>query len=187
MFLGELDGKSEICDFDASVLSDEDVIALEIPMDLFVFMKSLESLQYFLHDIGRDPFWDLLDVLVDDLGEAATVHVLDEHEQTIHVVVGSLVVYDILVGAHRHHGRLDLYLVQDVLFRNLHHPHRPAVVLVLPVEGLVHRAHGPLAQLLGKSVVLVGIVGQEVNPLNMFVELAVSEKVAVRGFILLLF
>ena len=155
-------------------------------MYLLVLVKDLEPLQYFLHDIRANPFRDLLDVLVNDICERASVHVLDQHKQAVHVVVGSLVVDDVLVGAHGHDCGLDLDLMQDLLLRHLHHADCPALVGVLSAEGLVNGAHGAFAQLLGEAVDLVGVLRQKVDLLDLLVELAVGQEGVVRDFLVLL-
>lgn len=155
-------------------------------MYLFVLMKHLQALQNFLHDIRANPLRDLLDVLVDDVGERSSVHVLDQHEETVHVVVRGLVVDDVPVGAHRHHCSLDLYLMQDLLFRDLHDPDCPALIRVLSAECLVNGAHRALAELFGKAIDLIGILWQKVDLLDLLVELTITQEGIIRDLFLLL-
>jgi hypothetical protein len=144
-------------------------------MDLLMLMEHLQPKEDLSHDIGSHSLRYFLHILIDDVGQCAAVHVLDEHEEAIHVVVGGVVVDDVLVGAHRHDSGLDFDLVQDLLFGDFHHADCPAFVGELAVEGLVDRAHGALAELLGETVELIGIVRQEGDSLDLLVELGVSQ------------
>ena len=153
-------------------------------MYLLVVVKGLQPLQDLLHDVGADLLGDLLQVLVDDVGECSPVHELDEHEEAVHVVVRRVVVYDVLIRAHGHHCGLYLYLVQDLLLRHLHHSHCPLLLRVLTVEGMVDCAHRALAELLGEAIELVGVVGEEVYAFDLLVEFVVGEE-GVVGYLLL--
>lgn len=186
LLLGQLDGKAKICDLNGPILRNKDVIALEIPVYLLVFMEHLQPLQNFLHDVRTNPLGDLLDVLVNDVGERSSVHILDQHEETVHVVVRGLVVDDVPICAHRHHCCLDLNLMQDLLLGDLHHADCPALVGILPAEGLVNGAHRAFAELLGETVDLVGIFRQKVDLFDLLVELIVSQEGVIRDLFLLL-
>lgn len=97
-----------------------------------------------------------------------------------------MVVDDVRIAAHGHDSSLHLDLLQDVLLGHLHDPDCPALVAVLPVEGLVDRAHGPLAQLLGEPVALVGVLGLKRDFGHLLVELYIGQQ-GVVGDLLSLF
>jgi hypothetical protein len=111
LFLGELDGKSEISNLNIALLINKNIVTLKIPMNLFFVMEEIKSLQDLAHDIRRDILRNPFGIPIDNVGEGAAVHELDQHEEAVHVIVGAYVVYDVLVRAHRHHCRLDLYLL----------------------------------------------------------------------------
>lgn len=153
-------------------------------MDLFVLMQRLEAEQDLSHDEGANPFWYLFEVLINDISKCSSVHVLDKHEEAVHVVVGGVVVDDVGVGAHAHHSSLDLDLVQNVLLWHLHHSHCPSLIGILSVKGLIDGAHGSLAELLGKAIKFIGVIRQEYNLLDLLVELAVCEQRIIGNFLL---
>jgi hypothetical protein len=97
-----------------------------------------------------------------------------------------MIVYDVLVGTHRHHCCLDLNLVQNVLLRHLHHPHGPTLIRILTIEGLVDGTHGSLSQLFRETIEFVGVVGQKMDFLYLLIELLVSHQCVVRDFVFLL-
>ena len=66
--------------------------------------------------------------------------------------------------------------MQNLLLGYFHHPHRPYLVWVLSVESLIHCAHGSLAQLLGETVGLIGVVRQEHYFFYVAVELIISQQ-----------
>lgn len=114
-------------------------------MDLLVLVECLEAEQYLSHDERAHPLWDLFEVLVDDISERSSVHILDKHEKAVHIVIGGVVVDDVGVGAHAHHSSLDLDLMQNILLWHLHHSDSPCLIGILPIEGLIDGAHGSLA------------------------------------------
>ena len=145
-------------------------------------MQFFEPKHDFPHDVGRYPFWYLFHILVDDFSEASSVHELNKHEKTIHVVVRGMVVYDILVSTHRHHSSLDLDFVQDFLLRNFHDPDCPALVGIFTVKSLIYCTHSTFSQLFCKAIHLVRVVRQKLHSLYLFVELSVTQKSVVRNF-----
>ena len=153
-------------------------------MDLLVLVKRLEAEENLSHDEGAYPLWDLFEVLVDDISQCSSIHVLDKHEEAVHVVVGGVVVDDVGVGAHAHHSSLDLDLMQDVLLRHLHDSDGPNLIGILPVEGLINGAHGSFAELLGEAIELIGVIRQEYDPLDLFIELAIGEQRIIGNFLL---
>lgn len=155
-------------------------------MYLFMLMQHLQPQEYLPHDIGSDSFRNLLHILIDDIGECSSIHVLNQHEETVHVVVGGVVVDDVLIGAHRHHCSLDLDLMQYLLLRHLHHPHRPAFIRQLAVKCLVDRTHRTLTQLLGEPVDLVRVIRQKDDTFDLLIELRISEKSVIGNLLLLL-
>lgn len=153
-------------------------------MDLLVLMERLEAEQDLSHNERANPLWDLFEVLVNDISECSSVHVLDKHEETVHVVVRGVVVDDVGVGAHAHHSSLDLDLMQDFLLRHFHHPHSPSLIGILSVEGLIDGAHGSLSELFGKAIELIGVIRQEYNLLDLLIELAIGKQRIIGNFLL---
>lgn len=181
-----MDSKTKICDLNRAILRNKDVVTLEIPVYLLVLMKNLQPLQNFLHDKGANSFRDLLDVLINDIRERSSIHVLNQHEKTVHVVVRSLVIDDVLIGAHGHDSCFNLDLMQDLLFRHFHHTYCPTFIGVLSAEGLVNGAHSAFAELLGETVDLIGVFRQKVYLFDLLVKLTISQKGVIRDFLLLL-
>ena len=66
-------------------------------MDLSSGMKGSQTDQYLLEDEGDYLFGNSFNILEDEIGETAFVHVFDEHEQQAFVVVGKIVV-DYVIG-----------------------------------------------------------------------------------------
>lgn len=95
-----------------------------------------------------------------------------------------MVVYDVFIGTHGHDCGLNLDLMQNILFWHLHHSHCPAFLSVLTVEGVVDRAHRPLAELLGETVQLIRVVRQEVYSFDLLIEFVVGEESVVGYFLL---
>lgn len=77
---GELECVSKVADLDVSLLTDEDVVAFEIAVDLPPAMDGPQALEYFPDDVGDDSFVDAFPVALDELVERAPLHILDEHE-----------------------------------------------------------------------------------------------------------
>ncbi len=149
-------------------------------------MDEIESEEDLLHDVGGDVFGYFFGVAVDDVSQGASVHELDEHEETVHVVVGGDVVDDVPVGAHGHDCSLNLYLVQHLLVRHLHHSHRHALLLVLSVVRLVHCAHRPLTQLFRKSVYFIRVARNETNFRHFLLEIVIRHQFVLRKLFLFL-
>ena len=97
-----------------------------------------------------------------------------------------MIVDDVLVGAHRHHGGLDFYLVENLLLGDLHYSHGPALIRVLTIESLINGTHGAFTELLRESVILVGVVRQEVDFFDLLIEVIIGEEGVLRNFFLLL-
>jgi hypothetical protein len=74
--------------------------------------------------------------------------------------------------------------VQNLLFRHLHHSHCPYLVRFLPVESLIDRAHGSLAQLLSEPIELVRIVRQKLYLLDLLIEIIISTESIFRNLLL---
>ena len=89
-------------------------------MNLFLFVKGLESKEHLLDDIGDDGFRNLLGVMVDEIGEGSCIHELYEHEEWLPEIVGEIVIYQIFLTAHPHDCDLDLDLIQDFLISYLY-------------------------------------------------------------------
>lgn len=64
--------------------------------------------------------------------------------------------------------------MQDLLFWHLHDPDCPALIGVLPAEGLIDGAHRAFSELLGETVYLIGIFWQKVDLLDLLVELTIT-------------
>lgn len=64
-------------------------------MDLFAFMDLLKPFEDALHDEGNDVLGDGFVVAFNEHGETSCVHVLDEHEQRLSIVVGEMILHDI--------------------------------------------------------------------------------------------
>lgn len=152
-------------------------------MDLLVFVQGIQTQKDLAHDERGDILGDVAHVLVDDFGEAASVHELDEHEQAVHVVVAGVVVDNVGVRTHGHDSSFDLDLVEDVLLGDLHDSDGPALVGVLAVEGLVDRAHGALAELLGEPIQLVGVFRLELDLGYLFIEIGIGYQRVLRDFL----
>lgn len=76
--------------------------------------------------------------------------------------------------------------MQDLLFWHLHDPDCPALIRVLPAEGLIDGAHRAFSELLGETVDLIGILWQKVDFLDLLVELTITQEGIIRDILLLL-
>lgn len=76
--------------------------------------------------------------------------------------------------------------MQDLLFWHLHDPDCPALIRVLPAEGLIDGAHRAFSELLGETVDLIGILWQKVDLLDLLVELTITQEGIIRDILLLL-
>lgn len=52
-----------------------------------MIVKSFESLQDLFHNIGAYFFGYFFKILIDDIGECASIHKFDKHKEAVHVVV----------------------------------------------------------------------------------------------------
>lgn len=95
-----------------------------------------------------------------------------------------MVVHNVGVGAHRHNRRLNFDLMENVLFRDLHHSYCPTLIAVFTIECLVHCAHCSFAQLFGKSVGFIRVFWLELNLGDLLVEFGIRKQGIVRNFLL---
>ena len=95
VFLSELEGESEVSYFDVSLLVDEDVVAFEVSVELFLSVDGGESCEYLFEDVGDNFFFYVFFVEFDEASEGSSVHVLDEHEDGVLEVVGEVVADDV--------------------------------------------------------------------------------------------
>lgn len=81
-----MESVSEIADLDFALVVDEDVIALEIPMDLPPAVDAPQAFQDLIHQVPDDSlgyFLPLIKAMLDEPRERPTIHILHEHEQTV--------------------------------------------------------------------------------------------------------
>lgn len=104
--LGELEGVPEVADLDVSPEVDEDVIALDVPVDLSPLVDGLEPLHYLPDNVGDDVLFLYPFEVLQHFVEAAVLHELYEHEQGFLEGVGKVVLDDVLRLAQLHHRDL---------------------------------------------------------------------------------
>lgn len=120
-------------------------------------MDKVKPLEDLPHDKSRYILGYILGIPINYISQTATIHVLDQHEQAIHVVIRLQIVDDVFICTHGHDCGLYFYLVEHLFVGDLHHSDCHALVRSFPVVCLVDSAHGALAELLGKTIDFVRV------------------------------
>ncbi len=149
-------------------------------------MNKIQPLENLSHDISRDFFRYFLRVSINNISQWSSIHELNQHEKTIHVVIWANVIYDVFVGAHGHNCGLNLYLLEHLFVWNFHDSDGYTFGWMLSVVGFINRAHSTLPQLFSKSIDFIGITGNEVYFLYLFLEIIVCHKVILWNLVFLL-
>jgi hypothetical protein len=115
-------------------------------------MDGFESFEEFPEDVGDDAFIYALAVVADEVVERSVLHVLNEHEEGVLVIVGEVVSDYVLALADCHNCDFLFELLKVFLIFEGDDAYCEYFIFVLMRTGLINLAHAALPDLVQKLV-----------------------------------
>lgn len=126
-------------------------------------MYNLQTFQYFSDDICDNPLIDVLAIVLDEVIQSAIVHIFNEHEEGILVVVSKVILYDVFALAEGHHCYFFFQFIQVFVVFDGYYADRKDFVLLAMQTRLVDLAHATLADFVQEFVLESGLLLAEAD------------------------